>query len=571
MEQGATLLIITFVIIGLILCVGVIIILKKRRLKKLKNEIIKIEIEKNLIASTPVLSELSKAEAIIKNEKMEEKVQKWQEQFDYIKDVELNQLTDMIVELDLEVDQKNYYSFQEKLAQAELEIYKIKSQANRLLDEVREITLSDEKYRNMVTKLKAKYRELSQEFQKNKESYDEVSEMIELQLETIEKRFSDFENAMENNEYSEVVHIVHALEAMLEHMEVVIDEVPDLILLAKHLIPKRIEQVEENYQDMIKKNYPLGYLKVEYNIEQTIQNTNSILDRIKVLNLEDCMFELKTMLDYLDSLFYDFEKEILSKKVFEEIKKDLFVKLENINHIVDGINLQLDDIKKMYDLTTKDLTGLEKVKKSLIKINKDYDAIINEVDLLNQPFSKAHYKLEELTKKLKELEEKLDLSLKSLGSLYEDELRAKEQLKEFRELLNNCKMLPRFAKLPVILEHYYIELEEANEAVDEIIKELNRKPIAIKTLNTRVDTARDLVLKLYKTTTDLIHDANLAEQAIIYSNRYRRSYVQIDQVLDKAERTFYKGEYRNALGLVIDGMKKIEPNFEHKLIELSEK
>ncbi len=571
MEQGATLLMITFIIIGLILCVGVVIILQRRRLKKLKNEITKIEIEKNLIASTPVLSELSKAEAIIKNEKMEEKVQKWQEQFDYIKDVELNQLTDMIVELDLEVDQKNYHSFQEKLAQAELEIYKIKSQANRLLDEVREITLSDEKYRNMVTKLKAKYRELSQEFQKNKESYDEVSEMIELQLETIEKRFSDFENAMENNEYSEVVHIVHALETMLEHMEVVIDEVPDLILLAKHLIPKRIEQVEENYQDMIKKNYPLAYLKVEYNIEQTVQNTNSILDRIKVLNLEDCMFELKTMLDYLDSLFYDFEKEILSKKVFEEIKKDLSIKLENVNHIVDGIHSQLEDIKKMYDLTEKDLTGLGKVKKSLAKINKEYDVIINEVELLNQPFSKAHYKLEELTKKLKDLEEKLDLSLKSLGSLYEDELRAKEQLKEFKEILNNCKMLPRSIKMPAILEHYYVELEEASEAVDEIVKELNRKPIAIKTLNTRVDTARDLVLKLYKTTTDLVHDAKLVEQAIIYSNRYRRSYVQIDQVLDKAERSFYKGEYRNALSLVLDGMKKIEPGFEHKLMELYEK
>ena len=46
------------------------------------------------------------------------------------------------------------------------------------------------------------------------------------------------------------------------------------------------------------------------------------MDRVRVLNLEDCTIELKTILDYLDSLFVDFEKERLSKKVYDEISKD---------------------------------------------------------------------------------------------------------------------------------------------------------------------------------------------------------------------------------------------------------
>ena len=45
---------------------------------------------------------------------------------------------------------------------------------------------------------------------------------------------------------------------------------------------------------------------------------------------------------------------------------------------------------------------------------------------------------------------------------------------------------------------YFIELEEAGEAIREIIKELAKKPIVIKILNIRVDTARDLVFKIYK-------------------------------------------------------------------------
>lgn len=34
---------------------------------------------------------------------------------------------------------------------------------------------------------------------------------------------------------------------------------------------------------------------------------SEISDRIKILNLEDCMFELKTFLDYLDNLLNDFD------------------------------------------------------------------------------------------------------------------------------------------------------------------------------------------------------------------------------------------------------------------------
>ena len=32
-------------------------------------------------------------------------------------------------------------------------------------------------------------------------------------------------------------------------------------------------------------------------------------EKVKVLNLEGCMFDLRTMLEYYDSLFIDFEKE----------------------------------------------------------------------------------------------------------------------------------------------------------------------------------------------------------------------------------------------------------------------
>ncbi len=65
------------------------------------------------------------------------------------------------------------------------------------------------------------------------------------------------------------------------------------------------------------------------------------------MNLEDCMFELKTMLDYLDSLFNDFEKkEAIARKVYDENVNAFEEKLSKINSLLENIYVQMPDIKK---------------------------------------------------------------------------------------------------------------------------------------------------------------------------------------------------------------------------------
>jgi len=565
-EDGSVLFIATFVIIFLIFLFVLLHIVKKKRASKYRTIIDNLEREKNLIASTPVPSELSKIEPIIKNEKMEEKFNRWQERFENIKKVSLSKIDDMIVELDIYFDKKDYKSCRYRIAKTEIEIYKAREKANHLLEEIKEITLSEEKYRSIVTKLKTKYREENKEYQQHKELYDDMKDAIELQLENIEKRFLDFEKAMEANEYNEVVHIVKALDTMIDHMGIIVEEVPDVLLMAKQLIPKRIKEVEITAKEMIEVDYPLDYLNLDYNIKEANNNINTILDKVKVLNLEDCMFELKTILDYLDSLFVDFEKERLSRKVYEEIEKDFSKKLKKINKLVEDVYDQLDDIKKTYDLHDEDLQIIKDVNKTLVVINDDYKKLISRVGAATSPYSVMHKEIEELTVRLKAMEDAFDVALKSLGNMYDDEQRAREQLMEIESFLKQCKIRIRSYKLPIITDNYFVQLAEANEAIIEVIKELEKKPIVIHTLNTRVDTARDLVLKLYNTTNEMIKTAQMAEMAIVYGNRYRDYYAEVNVGLEQAEKEFFKGHYKKSLDTSIKTTKLVDENIYRKLL-----
>ena len=299
-------------------------------------------------------------------------------------------------------------------------------------------------------------------------------------------------------------------------------------------------------------------------MDEIKKNIDGILDKVNVLNLEGCMFDLKTMLEYLDSLFIDFEKERLARKVYEEVESDFSKKIEKTNKLVNDVYLQLDDIKNLYDLNDEDVDIIHKVNKSLVVINDDYKKLIAKVTANSTPYNMLNKEIEDLTVRLKNMEEELDKSLKSLGNMYDDEVRAREQLNEIQEFLKQCKYRMRTYKLPVITDNYFVQLSEANEAIYEVIKELEKKPIVIKTLNTRVDTARDLVLKLYNTTNEMIRMAQCAEIAIVYGNRYR-DYEEVDAGLNDARDKFFMGDYKKSLDIAIRTISLIDNDISKKL------
>ena len=569
--QGQVLIIGSAVVIALVIVIVILQIVKKLETKYYKNKLKELEVERNVVASTPVLLELSKVEPIIKNDKMEEKYNGWQDKFADLKENKLTVIDDMLIDLDVYVDKRDYKNCGYRIAKIELELYKVREAANNLLDEIRDITLSEEKYRSIVIKLKSKYRELRNKFNDEKDMYDDLVDPISLQLENIESKFMDFEKVMEKNDYVEVVNIVKALDAMISHMEVIINESPDVLLMARQVLPKRMEEIEATYKDMVEKGYPLEYLNIEYNIEESKKNIDAIMDKVKVLNLENCMFDLKTMLNYYDSLFIDFEKERLSKKAYEEALNDYKRRISKVNTQVKSVFDNLDNIKNTYNLSEEDINDINEANKILVVINDDYKKLLLKDEAKATSYSQLQEEISALSVRLNEMQDNFNKTLKSLGNMYDDEERAREQLTEIEDFLKQSKSKIHSYKLPVITDNYFVELEEANEAIAEVVNELQKKPIEIKTLNVRVDTARDLVLKLYNTTNEMIKTARMAEVSIVYGNRYRSLYRDIDRGLLKSENEFFKGNYKNSLEYAIKSIQIIDKDIYQKLLSVYDK
>ena len=551
-------------ILAVILIIVTIIIIKRNQNKKYKREIEELDIRKNNLIGVPVLSEITKVKELVKTDNLKEKLDDWDNTFTMIRDDKIPELTDLISEADFLIDKKDYKQAIRKITSIEIEINALKKKTDKLLEEVKLITNSEERNRTLITKLKIVYREYQNKFERTKKEYGPIATYLEDEMNSIDKLFKEFEKAMDNNDYVSVEKKISMLDDRINTLGKLLEDIPTIVLMATVLVPNKIDEAITYYYRMKRDGYPLDYLNVEYNIKEIKNKIDNIMDNLKKLELGEAIIELKTFIEYFNELYNDFDKEKECKDIFRQNIKELGYKIDNINKVVRDIYLQIDDIKYNYNLSDEDINKFSLLNKNLEKINQDYKILVEQGKMKNFAYSKLVDELNGLSLKLSRLQDDLDFQLRSITSMKDDETRAREQLATIEGLLKKAKYRLKDYKIPVIPSSYYIELTEAQDAIREIVKELDKKPIVIKILNIRVDTARDLVFKIYNKTNDMIKTASNSERIIIYGNRYRSSYEEIDIALTKAEELFKRGKYKESLDLSIKSLSFIDKNIIEK-------
>ena len=557
-------------IVTIILVIVVLTLINNKEKKKLKLEIEKLEKEKNMVISASMLSELNKVEALVNNDEMKEKLDDWKKRFNDIKDKEMPKITETINEIEELFEEKNFKELKGLVLKADFDLNTLKTKASFLLDEIKDVTLSEERNRETITKLKAEYREVLGTYKEFEDEYEIVKVPLELQFENVDKLFAAFESSMEANAYTEVGKIVKAIADVISNLKVIIDEARPIVMLGKNLIPKKEDDIKNTFDKMTREGYNLEYLNIDANIEEANKKIQDIFQRLNVLNVEDSLFELKTMHDYFDSLYSDFDKERYSKKIYEDYSRSILLKATKLEKVNNEIYKKISDIKYSYDLSDDEVAVIAEIKQEIMEIRASYDKVVDTARSRILAYSKLAREMEIINSKLIKTEEKLNGALKTLGSLKEDELRAREQLDEIKKILFQTKERIRSYKLPCVPKNYYVELAEAMEAINVLVRELDKRPISIKVLNLRVDTARDLVLKVYNTVNETVKTAKMAETAIVYGNRYRVVNKEVDFGLAKAEAAFVKGNFKNSLENAINAINIVEPGIHKKLLEESQ-
>ena len=121
-------------------------------------------------------------------------------------------------------------------------------------------------------------------------------------------------------------------------------------------------------------------------------------------------------------------------------------------------------------------------------------------------------------------------------------------------------------RLPSISLKYEEDLRKANLIINEINCLLEATPLDVARLNEKLKEAIDFVYTLFNSVNNLVGMAIMVENTIVFGNRYRSTYPEIDSELTRAELCFRNGQYTKALKIAIHTIEKLHPGSYEKLI-----
>ena len=149
---------------------------------------------------------------------------------------------------------------------------------NAILDEILQQEVNQ---REQINVLKEEFRNMKIEYTQNSNPFIYAYEAIEERFLEIEKMFSSFEECMYATEFQKANEVKADIEGKLEYMRRIYKELPDLLVLARGVLPRTVDEVSSVYAQSKQKGVYLKHLQIARNIEFVNDSMKSDLHALK--------------------------------------------------------------------------------------------------------------------------------------------------------------------------------------------------------------------------------------------------------------------------------------------------
>jgi len=550
----------------LIVLLIVFICLRSSRKKKYLAMMAEQEVRYNSIKSIPLSFKLNKAVAIARlDEKTIQNVAQYKDDFEQCQS-NLKQISSMLADTEdliqlgkLKLAKLNLIDVDNLLSLAESQVGTL----NGFLDTILE---KESAQRAEVTQLKDEFRTIKKTLKEKSAQLSFCWDMIETKISACEKRFTAFEEWMYASEFDKASVELKGIRECLDEFVLIYKEIPNLLQQARGIVPNMIDEVSGNYAMECKKGVYLQHLEVPRNIEIIQETLKEDLNNLKKGNIENIKVHCDDYLQRLTQLNQQMKKESSSYDEVIQAQKKVQQGLDaclNLQNYVES--LSEEDLKRFGILEIKkNLDSSRSRIESLSSLKEKINGMINENSV---PASTILLSLKELLQDEESLVNEYSALKSKIENARSDEERAHKQLLKLDLIMNEMQVKIRKNRLPNISNSFEEDLRKARAYVESIKGLLLESPLNVVLLNSTLNEAIDYIYKLYNDVNNVVGMAIMAENTIVFGNKYRSSYPDIDSELTRAELCYRNGEYTQALKIAIATIEKIFPENYEQLIK----
>lgn len=553
-----------FIIALIILIIGLVVYGMFSR-KKIYQEIDRLESRKMELANMPVAEEISKVKELNMTGQTEELFERWREQWDDIVATELPKVDKLLFETEECADKYRFKKAKQLSIHINELLDKTKTEIENILTELQNLIGSEQDNRHDIEELNQLHRHVKKKLLAHRYSYGKAEKTLEAAIDHAKKQFAVFEEETVNGNYLQARETVLQLKIDLTAIDTCLEQIPKVLVECQTTLPAQFSELLDGFIGMTRDGYVLDHLQVEETIEFLKHETDTIIQQIEELYVEEAMAKLDSVNERLEQLYDALEHEVYSYHKMNQESQTVSRFLK----ILQDKNRELRDetlfVQQSYHFKEKDLELYYKMDRELKRLTNLYYNITDKVAEHNLAYSVIQEELEDVSKQLKQLQQSQDSYSDMLQALRKDELTAKEQIEELKSQLIEAKRLIQKSNLPGVPEYYKVQLEKTMHLLKDATLKLQEKPLNIQAVQTLLSEAVEAVKETFEETEAILEEAQLVEKMIQYGNRYRSQYGSVAQALRDAEELFRKYEYKEALNEVASAIEQVDPGAVEKI------
>ena len=462
--------------------------------------------------------------------------------------------------IDVLLSNKEYKTIKEELAEVEKYINEYANALNEIDIEISSFTSKEDELRVFVVPLKERFRNLKACFYEHKEELSICSKIFEEKINELEKTIAILDSKLENGYYKEAEGYINELNKEIDFYEKHLEKMPKIVSFSMQVLPKRLDQAISKYQRMKEEGYPLFSVKAS-TIEDKIKNSlEEIRIRFVNFNYEDINDSIKEVAYEIENLNEALEKEITAKNNFSEYIDAVYENIDEIGKHFLKAKRDTNSIKGVFlisDTKYGELNVLENQIHILNRIKMELDAYIHSAT--KQPYSILTTKMGELAQFGSEVEEKLNEYQAYIISLKNDTEYAYEKVNtystEITTLYNTLLGLDHKV-LSIIYEDEY---NSVCSLIQDVNKSITTKPVDVKLINDKCQGLINCAEKLLQDMRNSLKMYNMAQNIIVFTNKYRSSFSTVNEVLNRAQIHFENGEFEFAIDSVSEVLQEVHP------------
>ena len=560
------------IIFGAILVALIIfmIVYHSIKLKIYRQEILDLQNQINGIKTLPLQYRLGRVQSIAKNmPEVAEEYEQFTKDFEKITEFQKNELGVLVNEVDESLFYGKTHGIKKKITLIHEMTQRYDHDAKDLLIRIEKVTEIENIQRVEIIRVKEKYREVGNEYEKIRVKVEEfVPHALEM-FKELDDDFVKLETLMNNQMFADAKNFTEEIENRIDSLQENLKDLPSYVYVVSDLLPSKIDKVDELITSLEGDEYALEEMNIAARRQEVDEQMEESIAHVKNVDIKGAAEVLEPLTGLIEELVIDLGKELDSYKQFKEKWRESYNELQRLTDVYQNTMKEYRRLITEFVIDEEEVV-ISKKYEEFKQIQKDANDLIEQMESGHFAYANMLEHVETLYDRMMQHDTYLEEFEKQKEDIETKNQKTEELLENINIVLLEIKSEIKNEHLPLVNDSYRDYIADSYNKVEEIKRFKAHKPVVLNELCAKVEGARDVIYKLYDNVHNMIVTAGMVEDAIVYANRYRSMFLEVNTELTKAEVLFRNGEYRNALQVAVDILERLEPGKYEELIKRKE-